>query len=149
MKVVEKNMFSKEENLVFEFIKQLDGPSSPWGKVRFQTEFNYQRGKTDLILFKEGSIIAIEAKLYKWREALQQAYRNKCFADYSYILIPETELKKALKYHQEFSRRNVGICSLTNNQISIVYTSLKTLPLQPWLKERAIKFIQEEDNICH
>lgn len=135
-------MFSNEKTLVLEFVNQLGTASSPWGTVKYGMEFNYQRGRTDVIaVSSEGKVIAFEAKLTKWKEALQQAYRNQCFADLSYVLLPETEVINASRYNFEFSKRGVGLCSVTENGINIIHHANESDPLQPWLRERAVKFI--------
>ena len=41
-------------------------------------------------IFVVSKIIAIEAKIYHWQKALEQASANRWFASHSYILIPET-----------------------------------------------------------
>lgn len=136
-------MFTDEKSLVVEFINQLRSLSSPWGIVEYGTEFNYQRGKTDVIVVSsDGKVIAIEAKLKKWKHALQQAYRNQCFADLSYVLLPSSEVNKALKFNGEFDKRGVGLCSVTEDGIDIVYQAHESQPLQPWLRKKALDFVK-------
>jgi hypothetical protein len=49
--------------------------------VSFACEFDYSRGRTDVVALRDGEhVIAFEAKLKDWRTALHQAYRNTCFA---------------------------------------------------------------------
>lgn len=135
-------MFPSEKNLVEKFIDYLE-ITSPWGELKLGTEFNYQRGRTDIIgVSSEGKVIAFEAKLTKWKEALHQAYRNQCFANLSYVLLPETEINNASKYNLEFNRRGVGLCCLTELGISIVHDAHETVPLQPWLRDRAIDYVE-------
>lgn len=137
-------MFTNEKSLVLEFINQLMNSFSPWGEVEYGTEFNYQRGRTDVVVVSsDGKVIAIEAKLTKWKQALQQAYRNQCFADLSYVLLPKAEVNKALKFNGEFSRRGVGLCSVTEKGIDIVYQAHESKPLQPWLREKALNFVKK------
>lgn len=136
-------MFTDEKSLVVEFINQLRNTSSPWEVLEYGTEFNYQRGRTDVIIVSaDDKVIAIEAKLKKWKQALQQAYRNQCFADLSYVLLPITEVNKALKYDREFDKRGVGLCSVTENGIDIIYEAHESQPLQPWLKKKALDFVK-------
>lgn len=136
-------MYPDEKTLVVEFIDFLESNVSPWGDVQLGTEFNYQRGRTDIVaVSSDGKVIAIEAKLSKWKIALQQAYRNLCFADLSYVLLPEEVIKNALKYNSEFDIRGVGLCCLTKEGISIVHDADDSLPLQPWLRERALEYVK-------
>ena len=138
-------MFENEEKMVLTFIDHLHVSSTPWGTVKVATEFFYQRGRTDLVVVSGGNLIAFEAKLNKWRIALQQAYRNKCFADVSYVILPEREARIASRYQGEFERRGVGLCFVNSSGINIVYEADIALPLQPWLHKKALEYIEQED----
>ena len=136
-------MFPDEKTLVLNFVNQLESSFSPWGEVKYATEFDYKRGRTDIVAVStDGKVIAIEAKLIKWKEALQQAYRNQCFADLSYVLLPESEVKNASKYNIEFNRRGVGLCCITEDGINIVHQAHDSEPLQPWLREKALEYVE-------
>ena len=140
-------MYSLERDLVRDFIAIL--PKSLFskkGRGVYQTEFNYARGRTDIILLDNNNeLVAFEAKLKKWREALHQAYRNTSFAEYSYILVPEHVAKQAAKYFVEFSRRSVGICFISENEIKILYKARQNIPLQDYLYERAKQSLLKGD----
>jgi hypothetical protein len=132
-------MNNQEEVLVDEFISQLPRSTfSESGTLHVAREFDYIRGRVDIILLNtEGEIIAFEAKLKKWREALHQAYRNTCFAHYSYVVLPENVAKKAIQYEIEFQNRSVGVCYLSNNQIVVAREANKSDPFQGWLMNKA------------
>jgi len=136
-------MFDNEQSLVAAFVKNLgSSPFSEGRSVRFSTEFNYQRGKTDIIaLDATDLVIAIEAKLERWRDALDQAYRNTCFAHYSYVLLPQETAALAMKSLSEFSDRSVGICIILDDAIQIIHHAKLNPPLQDWLSERATESI--------
>jgi hypothetical protein len=136
------NYFSEKE-LVNEFISCLSYQAfSTFGLLDYSTEFNYQRGKTDIIAKTEkNDIIAFEAKLNKWREALYQAYRNTCFSHYSYVLLPASVVKNALVFSSEFELRSIGICWVDNSIIHIAQDAKRNYPLQQWLSSRAINVI--------
>ena len=88
-------MYSSEQELVDHFISSIDHQLSPWGIAGVNTEFNYARGKTDIVIIdRNGAVIAIEAKLDKWKYAIHQAYRNRCFANQSYVLLPSNIAKQ-------------------------------------------------------
>ena len=56
-------------------------------------------------------IIAVEAKLKKWRDALLQAARYKKYADFSYVALMEGTLKNVdLKLFEE---NNIGLLSVS------------------------------------
>src|SRR5579863_6294259 len=42
-------------------------------------------------------IVAIEAKLARWRDALQQAVEYRRFADFAYVALPEASFRTALR----------------------------------------------------
>jgi hypothetical protein len=131
-------MFDSEKALVEVFVAQLSADASPWGSLQVATEFYYQRGRTDVIAYtSEDSILAFEAKLQDWREALQQAYRNRCFAHRSYVVLPKMTAIRAHKCSAEFDRRQVGICYMDGCAVVILHDPAGAEPLQPWLLQQA------------
>ena len=135
-------MYRYEQNLVDDFLKSLHKSKFAHGDTHYITEFNYSRGKTDIVILNNNSeIIAIEAKLKRWRDALDQAYRNTCFAHYNYVLVPERVALTAQKYLAEFTKRSVGICFISDGIIQIAYEAKQNKPLQQWLNDRAIQTI--------
>lgn len=138
-------IFTNEKSLVDYFVSSLSSFPSPWGPVDFATEFFYQRGRTDLVaLSQDGQLIAFEAKLTKWRVALQQAYRNRCFADLSYVLLPEDSAKSACNHLNEFTSRGVGLCCITEGELEVLHNAPVSEPLQPWLRDQALLHISSE-----
>jgi hypothetical protein len=133
-------MYRLEQELVDSFVVALKHTKSEFGgELKLTTEFNYNRGRTDIVAINTSSkIIAFEVKLEKWKEALHQAYRNTCFAHYSYIVVPESTAYRALKHSRDFSRISIGICYLSStNQIVIPLNATQGEPLQKWLRDRA------------
>ncbi len=134
--------FSNEKMLVDLFISSLAEGGSPWGSVQVATEFFYQRGRTDVIAYTENrSVIAVEAKLTDWRFALHQAYRNRCFAHQSYVLLPKETAVRAARYDGEFDRRQVGICYVESGGIVVLKPAFDSTPIEPWLSQRARQHI--------
>jgi hypothetical protein len=139
----EFTMFFTEQALVESFLEKLPS-GTPWKATNFKVEFNYMRGKTDVIVVSTSNeLIAIEAKLSKWRNAMQQAYRNRCFADKSYVLLPYNTAQLACCYEHEFNRRGVGICSILDGKIVILKEATVDEPIQPWLRQIALQFAVE------
>jgi hypothetical protein len=135
--------FASEKILVETFVTRCGADRSPWGKVQLATEFDYQRGRTDVVAYTANqSVIAIEAKLQDWRTALHQAYRNRCFAHRSYVLLPKETAMRAHRYAGEFDRRQVGICYLEGADIVVLHSSAESNPIEPWLSLRAKKHIE-------
>jgi hypothetical protein len=126
-----------EAALVDLFVDLLRSGQSQWGQVGILQEFSYLRGRTDVVVTTETATIAFEAKLTNWRKALDQAYRNTCFAEQSYVLLPETSAKHAMRCSGEFEERGVGICCIIDHQISVLFTPDSKPPLEPWLTAHA------------
>lgn len=130
--------YANEATLVNEFVACLCNDNSPWGHLSIAREFFYQRGRADLVgVSEDGEVLAFEAKLTRWRYALQQAYRNRCFAHRSYVLLPHRIAHIALRYRLEFARRQVGLCTIQESRLVVLFDPLKGEPLQPWLACRA------------
>jgi len=68
-------------------------------------------------------IVAYEAKLKNWREALEQASDYLHFADEAYVVMPETFALKAVYYLEIFLERGVGIISVDNHSFKILLES--------------------------
>ncbi|WP_310570959.1 hypothetical protein [Gemmatimonas sp.] len=138
-------MTGSERDLVDKFAYVLASDSSPWGPVRFTREFDYRRGRTDVVALDDsGEVIAVEAKLTRWRDALQQAYRNRCFAHSSYVLLPKPVALRAIRYAIDFEARGVGVCYFEGDELSIVLHAVRAEPLQPWLCQVAEEWITGE-----
>lgn len=121
------------------FIDLLDSPSNPWGPVQITREFFYARGRADVVALRdEKHLIAFEAKLKNWRQALDQAYRNTCFAHRSYVVLPKEAALAAFRCVGEFQRRGIGLCYLSGPEFVVLQESSVNEPLEPWLAAEAI-----------
>ena len=121
---------------------------APWpDSTSLAHEFNYQRGRTDVIAVTSPNyLIAFEAKLSNWREALQQAYRNTCFAHESYVVVPRDVARIAGSFAAEFERRAVGLCYCESDGVTILIPAKPQVPLQDWLLERAIDHVSSSND---
>lgn len=69
---------------------------------------NYYK-RTKRMKMPKTTIVAVEAKLCKWKDAFRQALRYRKYADYSYVAILEKSIK------------NVDIDLLNKNHIGVIY----------------------------
>lgn len=65
--------------------------------------------------FKTHRNFAIEAKLKDWKRALNQAFRYKWFAEYSFVVLDEHYSKPALKNIDIFRRYNIGLATISSS----------------------------------
>lgn len=79
-------------------------------------------------------IIAIEAKLTKWKSALSQAIKYRHFAHQSWVLLDNQTRGAAIDNLQEFQRFNIGLLSIDQcgNVISH-FTPIRSCPKSPQL----------------
>lgn len=137
--------FKTERLLVNHFVSQLTACNTPWGEVRFVREFDYARGRTDVVVLHEsGELIAFEAKLNDWRHALHQAYRNTCFAHQSFVLMPKHTALEAAAFRHDFEARGVGLCYVDAEGLHVLTDALPTSPLEPWLARAATLRVQKQ-----
>jgi hypothetical protein len=130
--------YRTEAGLVRAFVSSLHSGAEPWNVQATTQEFPYQSGITDIVAISEGGqVVAFEAKLDRWKDAMHQAYRNTCYSHLSYVLLPEAVAMRAKDALPEFQRRRVGICTVRGGQIVVVHHPEPVQPLQPWLSERA------------
>lgn len=139
--VFPRHQYSSESQLVEDLRRDLTGRLAD-GIRGTASEFEYSRGRTDLIaIVGDGAVVAIEAKLDRWREALHQAYRNRCFAHVSYVALPERAAAIALRCEAEFRDRAVGLVVVTPGGSRCAIRAEAGTPIEPWLTERARRTI--------
>lgn len=61
---------------------------------------------------RAGSIVAIEAKLTRWLDALEQALAYRQFADRVYVALPADCVSPALRARQRFLSAGIGLLSV-------------------------------------
>ncbi len=134
-----------EAEMTKTFCSLLESDESPWGRVRIIQEFDYRRGKTDVIAVDiSGNVSAFELKVSRWMEAMHQAFRNGCYAHCTYVVLPEKTARRALKYRDDFARRTVGICALNGRSIKILLPAICNIPVLPWLTDKVNESAKNE-----
>jgi hypothetical protein len=140
-----RTVYTKESWLVADFARCLRQKTNPWGPLRIAFEFEYGGGTADILAVRDGAVFAFEAKLTKWRDALHQAYRTRCFANRAYVVLPLRAVARVAAYEFEFQRRRVGLCTIsTDGAIVKLIESVEGAPLQPWIAERAVTAISSK-----
>lgn len=76
-------------------------------------------------LFAAVKIIAIEAKIGKWTDVLNQAQLNTWFASKSYVLVPNRPTPSQFAYAQQ---RGIGVCSIGESKVHEVESESTDLP---------------------
>jgi hypothetical protein len=130
--------YTLEQHLVSDFLGRLVDDSYVYGISGVATEFFYQSGCTDVVVSTvSGQVIAFEAKLDRWQVALNQAYRNRCFAHQSFVVLPERTVPRALSQLDFFVRHGIGIVSVSKTSVVNVLDSKPGYPIFGWLTDRA------------
>jgi len=102
-------------------------------------EFDYRAGRADVVSVSvTGEVVAFEAKLDRWRDALHQAYRNTSFAHRSYVVLPLAVAERAASFSAEFEQRRVGLCAIQHGVVTVLHEAPRHDPVQPWLTQLAI-----------
>jgi hypothetical protein len=133
--------YDSECDLVQDLVRFLGGRrgSAEWRADGIAREFFYARGRTDVIAVRDGELLAFEAKLTRWRDALHQAYRNRCFANRSYVVVPSAIGARLLRHEVEFTRRKVGLCAVSSSrEVTVLIESDASEPWQEWLAHQAL-----------
>ena len=139
--------YDSEAALIAVFVDALRRVNqSPFHVATVSREFDFRSGRTDVVIVNwDGDVLAFEAKLSRWREALHQAYRNTCFAHRSYVVLPWAIAQRAAIYQAEFEARGVGLCAVHDGSLVTVLEAPRHEPVQPWLAERAIEHANVQD----
>jgi hypothetical protein len=100
-------------------------------------EFDFRSGRTDLVGIDEGDELhAFEAKLTKWKKALEQAARNTNYAHYTYVVLP-SPAAAAIKARDQFERRGIGLLVVGETDHRMEIAPKRSEPLLPWLTDSA------------
>jgi hypothetical protein len=111
--------------------------------LRYIREFEYGPGRTDLVVHTSSEgLIAFEAKLTDWRHAVVQAYRNRAYAELSFVILPQAIAERIQKFAPYFTQYGVGLCTLVKSELLILIPAQHEAPIQAWLAARALATIQ-------
>ena len=64
---------------------------------------------------RTGALVAIEAKLTRWLDALEQAYEYRRFADRVYVALPADCLAPAIRAHAMFESAGIGLLAVNSH----------------------------------
>lgn len=102
----------------------------PWRTrhpIRCAQEVKSVANRADIVYFEHtknseiGFVVAIETKVYNWKCALQQAYRDKLFADRVYVALPKKFSSAAISQIREFRNASVGLILVEEGNLEIYY----------------------------
>ncbi|MCU7925655.1 MAG: hypothetical protein KZQ97_04340 [Candidatus Thiodiazotropha sp. (ex Dulcina madagascariensis)] len=142
--------FSSERELVDVFLENIHSGVSPWGTASTAIEFDYQSGITDVIAIgSDARLVAFEAKLTRWKVAVHQAFKNTCFAEESYVVLPKSIALRAYTQQGEFLKRRVGLCYVEDSNIVILLAAPRVSPLNLWLNAQATNHIRDNREQLH
>jgi len=134
------------ESMLIERLVQIGFPlfRNKKSNIKWATEVRALQNRADLVYFEKndmaiGSIFAIEAKLHDWKTAIKQAYRNKLFANKTFVALPEQYATAAISNIQEFQRASVGLVIVKNNSVKIYYNP----PINRQRSEKHVKKIHD------
>jgi hypothetical protein len=131
-------VFNTEIELVEKAMELLASGRSPWGRVELVTEWDYRHGRADILArTTSNSLIALEAKLTRWQVACDQAYRNTAYATQAYVLLSEQVALRAQRSCSRFEHRRIGLCAITNSEISMLIEAPIVSPLMSWVTDLA------------
>lgn len=102
----------------------------PWrtnNQIHSATEVKITSNRADVVFFELkssqeiGFIAAIEAKLHDWKKAIQQAHRDKLFADRVYVAVPRRYALAPISNISEFRRVSVGLIIIDDKDKTEIY----------------------------
>lgn len=64
-------------------------------------------------------IVAIEAKLLRWREALTQAHEYRKYADLAFVALPPRTAKRAGANSEQFRAAGVGLLTVVDGALRV------------------------------
>lgn len=113
------------------------GRLSNWSLVR-----NHAGGfRTSKAWVSQSEIIAIEAKLTRWRDAIDQAVAYRRYADRSFVLLPMENAVIAAQHKDAFTKAGVGLLAYGDGRVVRVFPSPKAKE-HTWHREFAMSRIR-------
>ncbi len=94
------------------------------------------------------TVIAIEAKLMRWRDALTQAVAYRKFADESYVAIPDMYAAPATKASSQFRENGVGLLVVSGNSV-LVSIDPAASHAQDWRREFVVSRLTANGHKTH
>lgn len=113
------------------------GRLSSWYLVR-RTRDEFRPAKAWV---SRSEIVAVEAKLTRWREALAQAAVYCRYADRAFVLLPSASALVAAQHKDEFAEAGVGLLSYNDGNVVRVFSSPRATE-HSWHREFAISRIR-------
>ncbi len=112
----------------------LEGRLASWRLVRSRT-----RGLIEAraAWVQAAEVIAIEAKLTRWRDALEQATQYRRYADRAFVLLPEASAGIAARDARAFRAAGVGLLSYDARAVSCLIPGAKS-KVHSWHREYAL-----------
>lgn len=89
----------------------------------------------------QSEIIAIEAKLTRWRDAICQAVAYRRYANRAYVLLPERNAAIASQHKLEFTEAGVGLLSYCDGNVTLIIKAPKSKE-HAWHREFAMSRIR-------
>lgn len=114
------------------------GRLSAWGLARSTDERLFRPSTTWV---DRSELIAVEAKLTRWREALAQAAVYRRYADRAYVLLPAERAEMAVEHRFSFIERGVGLLSYDSTGVRRIFSSPKVTE-HTWHREFAISRVR-------
>ncbi|MCF6314109.1 MAG: hypothetical protein L3J39_16800 [Verrucomicrobiales bacterium] len=114
--------------------------------------WNHQHGDEEFTalsiekILQRRTLIAFEAKLKNWQQALQQAYRYRYFSDKAIVLMPHENANSAISNLAIFEEHRVGLWSFekSTQRIRKYYTPTRVKALSPAARQKAIAQISAQ-----
>lgn len=80
-------------------------------------------------------IIAIEAKLTRWKDAIAQARQYRLFANEAYIAMPSDIVRRNVAALSQCAEDGIGVLAVDRDDVSIVLRSTRNHPISPeWVR---------------
>lgn len=114
------------------------GRLSTWKLARSKDETVF-RPSTCWVARSE--VIAVEAKLTRWRDALEQAVVYRRYADRVYVLLPAESAVVAVEHKDTFLAEGVGLLSYSSDRVCRIFSSQKATE-HTWHREFALSRIR-------
>lgn len=102
-------------------------------------EFEVARRRADIVVLAGDSVVAVELKVSRWRQALRQAVAYQVWAPWAYVALPYSRGFQAMRHRHRFEAHGVGLLAVRDEEVRTFLPARPSPRLFPALAEHTLR----------
>jgi len=96
--------------------------------------------RADLVAISDAGVVAVELKLFRWRQALRQAVAYQVWAADAYVALPFVPALRAVRHRHRFASEGVGLLAVLDGSVRTFIEAAPSPrlfpPLTDWVRRQ-------------